>query len=291
MGLLDMLTDKIQAGFIEANSRAKRFLTDIRTPPKKVVPHPFLMAMNRRGGNQELDFARRVQDQERITGTMTGFREDPKIPPKVRQTIPRYQPPGQPLSPEEQARVASLQVVEPQVAQPVAAPSRVQGIRQLFKQPQAVAAQPIATTRPMENNNPFNIKVGGSNFARENAVGADDQSHLRFQDFNTGIKAGAIDIFLKLQGQSQHPALQKPGATIADLNTVYAEDPNWKNNVSSIASRLMGIPIDINTPIENIPPSIMIEAIGLAEGGLKGFNAQELESIRGIIDETIQSLQ
>lgn len=291
MGLLDLLSDKLQSGFIEANDRAKRFLTDLTAKPKQVTPNRLLWALNRTGTSPQQDFPRRVQDLERSTGRMSTFREDQAVPQNVRQTIPEFHQTGNLPTAEEAARYESLRVVEPAQAAPTPRPS-VQGIRSLIQGPKVVQSNPqLQNTIPMQNNNPFNIKVGGSNFARDNTAGVDNYNHLRFKDFKTGVKAGAIDIFLKLKGQSRHPALQKPGATLTDLNSVYATDPNWKNNVASIASRLMGAPVDITTPVKNIPPSILVEAIGIAEGGLKGFNPQELENIRGIIDETIKSLQ
>ena len=121
--------------------------------------------------------------------------------------------------------------------------------------------------RPQRNNNPGNVKVGGlgDKYAKKGPDGkpmTDDQGHLIFATAEDGARAIRADINAKLSGNS--PAAQRKLGrqikTLADLNAVYAEDPNWKNNVAAFA----GVSPDTN--VNEIPRETLIAAIMKAEG-------------------------
>lgn len=121
--------------------------------------------------------------------------------------------------------------------------------------------------RPQRNNNPGNVKVGGlgDQYAKKGPDGkpmTDDQGHLVFASPEDGAKAVRADINAKLSGNS--PAAQRKLGrqivTLADLNKVYAEDPNWKNNVAAYA----GVSPDVR--VNDIPRETLINAIMKAEG-------------------------
>lgn len=121
-------------------------------------------------------------------------------------------------------------------------------------------------SRPERNNNPGNIKIGGvgDKFAEKNSDGTpktDDQGHLIFKSSENGINALRSDIEAKLNGKSKFSDILGENPTISDLNNVYAEDPNWKNNVASILG------VDINTPAGDVNINDLIRAIAKAEGG------------------------
>ena len=108
---------------------------------------------------------------------------------------------------------------------------------------------------PQRNNNPGNIKSGG--LADEFATGTDEQGHLIFPDAQTGFMAMQKDVEAKVNGNSRHIGANP---TIAELGSVYAEDPNWGNAVASILG------LDPNTPTQSIPISTLTEAIATQEG-------------------------
>jgi len=135
------------------------------------------------------------------------------------------------------------------------------------RQPQSLGT--TGMTRPERNKNPGNIKVGGigDQFAMKDAEGnpvVDDQNHLVFADAEAGFNAMKADIEAKVSGdpnRTRHASILGPNPTIADLNNVYAEDPNWKNNVASILG------VDVNTPAQSIDIDLLVRAIARAEGG------------------------
>lgn len=112
-----------------------------------------------------------------------------------------------------------------------------------------------ALNRPQRNNNPGNVKSGG--LADNLATGTDDQGHLVFPDPQTGFRALAMDLNAKLSGQSQYV---RPGATIAELGKVYAEDPNWPNSVA----KMLGV--SPNTVASQVDFNQLVEAIAKQEG-------------------------
>ena len=90
----------------------------------------------------------------------------------------------------------------------------------------------------------------------------DEQGHLVFASPEDGAKAIRADINAKLSGNS--PAAQRKLGrqivTLADLNKVYAEDPNWKNNVAAYAG------VTPTAKVNEIPREKLINAIMKAEG-------------------------
>lgn len=128
----------------------------------------------------------------------------------------------------------------------------------------------VSTTggnRPQRNNNPGNVKIGGlgDQYAKKGPDGkpmTDEQGHLIFASAEDGAKAVRADINAKLSGNS--PAAQRKLGrqivTLADLNKVYAEDPNWKNNVAAFAG------VSPTANVNDIPRETLINAIMKAEG-------------------------
>jgi len=112
-----------------------------------------------------------------------------------------------------------------------------------------------ASNIPQKNKNPGNVKQGG--VADSLAIGMDNQGHLIFPDEETGFKAMQMDIEAKIKGNSKYlPA----NPTIAQLGKVYAEDPNWSNNVAKILG------VTTLTPTNKIPISNLVKAIARQEG-------------------------
>lgn len=97
-------------------------------------------------------------------------------------------------------------------------------------------------------NNPGNLKYGP--FAKSmGATGAGPGGQAVFPDYQTGRKAMEGLLTSKGAGQS-----------IAELNSWYAEDPNWKNNVA----KAMGVSPDYRPTPEDLPR--LADAIQRAEG-------------------------
>lgn len=113
----------------------------------------------------------------------------------------------------------------------------------------------VSLNRPQRNNNPGNVKEGGSSDSL--AIGKDDQGHLIFPDAKTGFQALTADVSAKIAGNSKYlPA----NPTIAQLGSVYAEDPNWAKKVASI----VGVPVDTHAGM--VPLSNLVKAIATQEG-------------------------
>lgn len=125
---------------------------------------------------------------------------------------------------------------------------------------------------PQKNNNPGNVKIGGiaDKFAKKGPDGkplTDEQGHLIFASREDGLKGVSADIDAKVEGRSRaaESILGRQIASIADMNRVYAEDPNWKNNVVSILNS-MGYNVDANTDPKKIKREDLYQAIFRAEG-------------------------
>lgn len=124
-----------------------------------------------------------------------------------------------------------------------------------FKTVGNTTASKTSLNRPQRNNNPGNVKEGGS--ADALAVGKDEQGHLKFPDAATGFKALALDVSAKIAGQSRY---LPPNPTIAQLGKVYAEDPGWAKKVAAI----VGVPV--GTHAGAVPLPNLIKAIATQEG-------------------------
>jgi len=108
---------------------------------------------------------------------------------------------------------------------------------------------------PQRNNNPGDVKAGG--IADSLAVGKDQYGHLIFASPADGFKALTADLTAKINGGSSHlPA----NPTIAQLGSVYAEDPNWGARVASI----LGVPASTKT--KSVPIDRLAQAIATQEG-------------------------
>lgn len=107
---------------------------------------------------------------------------------------------------------------------------------------------------PQRNNNPGNVKSGG--VADSLATGKDKYGHLIFPNAQAGFQALALDVGAKLKGTAKLPA----NPTIAQLGSVYAEDPNWPKSVAKI----LGVPVDTHT--QTVPLDKLIQAIAHQEG-------------------------
>ncbi len=109
--------------------------------------------------------------------------------------------------------------------------------------------------RPQRNNNPGNVKAGG--LADSLATGTDDQGHLIFPSADAGFKALSLDLTAKLNGGSKYlPA----NPTIAQLGSIYAQDPNWPKKVA------MMLGVGVNTPTTSVPFEKLVKAIATQEG-------------------------
>lgn len=125
---------------------------------------------------------------------------------------------------------------------------------------------------PQRNNNPGNVKIGGiaDQYALKDSQGrprTDEQGHLIFASPQDGLKGVQADIDAKVEGRSNaaKSKLGKQVDTISELNLVYAEDPNWKNNVVSQLKKL-GYNVTINTNVRDIPRDALYQAIFISEG-------------------------
>lgn len=108
---------------------------------------------------------------------------------------------------------------------------------------------------PQRNNNPGNVKAGG--LADSLATGKDEYGHLVFKNPEDGFKALTADLTAKINGNSSHlPA----NPTLAQLATVYAQDPNWGKNVAAI------LKVPLSTPAGSIPIKDLTQAIARQEG-------------------------
>lgn len=108
---------------------------------------------------------------------------------------------------------------------------------------------------PQRNNNPGNIKSGG--LSDDLAIGTDSQGHLIFPTPEAGFEALIKDVQAKVSGNSKY---LPSNPTLAQLGSVYAEDPNWSNSVA----RILGV--NPNTPTANIPIQNLVLAIATQEG-------------------------
>ena len=110
---------------------------------------------------------------------------------------------------------------------------------------------------PQRNNNPGNIKSGGLKEVDVMANGIDSQGHLIFPTPEAGFEALIKDIQAKVSGNSKYlPA----NPTLAQLGSVYAEDPNWSKSVA----RILGVTPETKT--QTIPIRNLVEAIARQEG-------------------------
>lgn len=124
---------------------------------------------------------------------------------------------------------------------------------------------------PQRLNNPGNLKRGGlgDQFAMKDPQGkvwSDEFGHLRFKDDASGRQAILADLEAKLTGNTAHFKTLGSDPTIAALNDVWAEDPNWKNNVSFWLGKLTNNKVDVNAPVKGFDRQTLLEAIGRAEG-------------------------
>lgn len=108
---------------------------------------------------------------------------------------------------------------------------------------------------PQRNNNPGDVKAGG--IADRLATGKDQYGHLVFKTPEDGFKALTADLTAKIYGGSSH---LPNNPTIAQLGSVYAEDPNWGVKVAG----LLGVPV--STPTQSVPIQALAQAIAHQEG-------------------------
>lgn len=112
-----------------------------------------------------------------------------------------------------------------------------------------------ALNRPQRNNNPGNVKRGG--VADSLAVGTDEQGHLIFPSAEAGFQALQQDLQAKISGNSR---FVNANPTIAELGSVYAEDPNWGNRVAQILG------VTPQTRTMDIDFNNLVQAIARQEG-------------------------
>ena len=119
-----------------------------------------------------------------------------------------------------------------------------------------VTGTPITSANlPQRNNNPGNIKAGG--LSDDLAVGTDSQGHLIFPTPEAGFEALIRDVQAKVSGNSKY---LQANPTLAQLGSVYAEDPNWSNSVAKI----LGVTPETKT--QTIPIENLVLAIARQEG-------------------------
>jgi len=113
--------------------------------------------------------------------------------------------------------------------------------------------------RPDRNNNPGNVKLAIWQDVNSipGSVWQDDQWHLIFDTPQAGYNWMVKDLSSKLSGNTS--TWLTPNSTLADLWKVYAEDPNWINNVSSISK------ISPNTLLKDINVNQLAPAVARAE--------------------------
>lgn len=117
--------------------------------------------------------------------------------------------------------------------------------------------------RPERNNNPINVKAGGVSdaFAMKNADGSpttDEQGHLIFASPEDGVRGAKEDLKAKVNGRSRYLA---NNPTIAELGSVFAEDPNWGRSVASILG------VGVNSKTQDIDFEKLFRAVARQEGG------------------------
>ena len=158
------------------------------------------------------------------------------------------------------------------------APMRGQVEDYLGEDPRGGAGSRQGLNTPQANLNPGNVKYTGdpdnpgvgAQWAMKDENGElilDDQDHLTFATEEDGFRAMEADLEAKISGDSPatRKKLKKDNAeTVDELGKVYAEDPNWANNVKSILERTHGI--DPDTPLIEIPRDALVRAIAQAEG-------------------------
>ena len=128
---------------------------------------------------------------------------------------------------------------------------------------------------PQRRRNPGNTQAGGvaDQWAQRDSDGnliLDEEGHLQFETAEDGFKAMEADITAKISGNSPatQKKLKKPNVEDVDeLGKVYAEDPNWANNVKSILKRDHDIDAD-SIHIRQIPIPALVDSISKAEGFL-----------------------
>lgn len=119
-----------------------------------------------------------------------------------------------------------------------------------------ITGNPITTGNlPQRNNNPGNIKAGG--LSDDLATGTDSQGHLIFATPEAGFEALIKDVQAKVNGNSKY---LQANPTLAQLGSVYAEDPNWSNSVAKI----LGVTPETKT--QTIPIENLVLAIARQEG-------------------------
>ena len=96
--------------------------------------------------------------------------------------------------------------------------------------------------RPDRNNNPWNVKLAQGQKISDVpwATWVDDENHLIFSNAKDGFNWMVRDVQAKMEWKSSHSSKITweplwPDSTLADLGSVYAEDPNWANAVANIA--------------------------------------------------------
>ena len=116
-----------------------------------------------------------------------------------------------------------------------------------------VTGTPITSGNlPQRNNNPGNVKSGGLKEVDAMATGTDSQGHLIYPTPEAGFEALIRDVQAKVSGNSKY---LQANPTLAQLGSVYAEDPNWSNSVAKI----LGVTPETKTqtiPIENLELAI-----------------------------------
>ena len=116
-------------------------------------------------------------------------------------------------------------------------------------------ASASSINKPQRNNNPGDIKAGG--LADSLAIGADPDGTLIFPNAIAGTKALTLDLTAKVNGASKY---LPPNPTIAQLASVYAQDPNYAEKLA----KQLGV--SVNTPTQSIPITRLARAIAVNEG-------------------------
>lgn len=113
--------------------------------------------------------------------------------------------------------------------------------------------------RPDRNNNPWNVKAWWNEWMNiPGATGIDDQNHIIFSNPTDGYNWMLKDLWGKLSGNNKWGLT--PDSTLAQLGSIYAEDPNWSSNVAQIAG------YSPDTKLSEIDVNKLAPAIARQEG-------------------------
>ena len=107
------------------------------------------------------------------------------------------------------------------------------------------------SNRPDRNNNPWNVKIWDIWYW------VDNQNHTIFPNASSWYQAMINDLTAKLTWKSKWGLTTN--STLAQLWKIYAEDPNWINNVSKISW------YPANTKLKDIDVYVLAPAIAKAE--------------------------